>query len=171
MRPAPNPIYNCHNPKRVKLITRLRLGLSHLREERFEHNFQDLINLSCNCGRNTESTTHHFLLHYSLFLNERSAFFSTFNSLDCNLLDNTDSSLTKALPFGNTSFKSNKNLKILIATIDYILLSIAKPCTLIHPASSTSTQLHLPHPTSNHLHPTHFSLSSALGNTLNATRS
>ena len=170
MRPAPNPIYNCHKPKRVKLIIQLRFGVSHLREEKFKHNFQDLINPSCNCGHNTESTTHHFLLHYPLFLNERSAFFSTLSSLDCNLLDNTDSTLTKTLPFGNTSFKSNKNLKILIATTDYILLSIAKSCTLIHPASSTSTQLHLPHPTSNHLHPTHFSLNPALGNTLNAIR-
>ena len=34
---------------------------------------------------------------------------------------NTDSSLTQTLLFGNTSFNSNKNLKILIATIDYIL--------------------------------------------------
>ena len=36
IRPAPNSIYNCHNPKGVKLITRLRLGLSHLREHKFQ---------------------------------------------------------------------------------------------------------------------------------------
>ena len=47
IRPAPNSIYNCHNPKGVKLITRLRLGLSHLREQ---HNFQHSINPLCNCG-------------------------------------------------------------------------------------------------------------------------
>ena len=34
---------------------------------------------------------------------------------------NTDSSLTQTLLFGNASFNSNENLKILIATIDYIL--------------------------------------------------
>ena len=120
IRPAPNSIYNCHNPKGVKLITRLRLGLSHLREHKFKHNFQDSINPLCNCGHDIESTTH-YLLHCPLFVNERSTFFSTLSSLDCTLLDNTDSSLTQTLLFGNTSFKSNKNLKILIATIDYIL--------------------------------------------------
>ena len=111
--------YNCHNPKEVKLITRLRLGLSHLREHKLKHNFQDLINLLCNCGHDIDSTTH--LFHCPLFVNERSTFFGTLSSLDCNLLDNTDSTLTQTLPLGNRSFKSTKNLKILIATIDYIL--------------------------------------------------
>ena len=65
IRPAPNSVYNCHNPKGIKFITRLQLGLSHLREHKFKHNFQDLINLLCNCGHNTEPTTH-FLLPYLL---------------------------------------------------------------------------------------------------------
>ena len=34
-RPAANSVYNCHNPKEIKLITRLRLGLRHLREHKF----------------------------------------------------------------------------------------------------------------------------------------
>ena len=92
IRPAPNSIYNCHNHKGVKLITRFQLDLSHS-----------------------------FCLHCPLFLNKRSPFFSILSSLDCNLLDNTDSTLTQTLFFGNASFKSNKNLKILIATMDYIL--------------------------------------------------
>ena len=41
LRPKPNSIYNCYNPKGVILITRLRLGLSHLREHKFKHSFQD----------------------------------------------------------------------------------------------------------------------------------
>ena len=111
IRPAPNSIYNCH-----KLITRLRLGLSHLREHKSKHNFQDSINPLCNCSHDIEFKTH-YLLHCPLFVNERSTFFSTLSSLDCNLLDNTDSTLTQTLLFGNTSFKSNKNLKILITKI------------------------------------------------------
>ena len=93
IRPAPNSIYNCHNPRGVKLITRLRFGLSHLREHKVKHNFQDSINLSCNCGHDIESTTH-YLFHCPLFVNERTTFFSTLSSLDCTLLYNTDSSLT-----------------------------------------------------------------------------
>ena len=120
IRPVLNYIYNCNNPEGVKLITRLQLGLSHLREHKFKHDFQDSINPLCNCGHDIEFTTH-FLLHCLLFVNERSTFFSTLISLDCNQVDNTDSTLTQTLLFGNTSFKSNENLKNLIATIDYIL--------------------------------------------------
>ena len=105
--------------KGVKIM-RIRLGLSHLREHKFQHNLQESINPLCNCSHDIESTTH-YLLHCPLFVNERSTFSSTLSSLDCNLLDNAYSTLTKTLLFGNTSFKSNKNLKNLIATIDYIL--------------------------------------------------
>ena len=37
-------VFNCHNPKGVKLLTRLRLGLSHLREHKFKYSFQDSLN-------------------------------------------------------------------------------------------------------------------------------
>ena len=105
--PAPNSIYSCHNPKGVKLITQIRLGLSHLREHKFKYKSQDSINPLCNCGHDIESTTH-YLLHFPLFVNEKSTFFSTLSSLDYTLLDNTDSSLTKTLLFINTSFNSIK---------------------------------------------------------------
>ena len=40
-----------------------------------------------------------------LFVNGRSTFFSALSSVNCSLLDNTDSALTQTLLFGNTSFK------------------------------------------------------------------
>ena len=61
IRPSPNSIFNCHNPKGIKLVTTLRLGLSHLREDKFKHSFQDTINLLCNCDQDIESSTHFFL--------------------------------------------------------------------------------------------------------------
>ena len=48
--PKPNNVYYCHNPKGIKLLTRLRLGLSHLHEQGFKHNFQDCLNPICLCG-------------------------------------------------------------------------------------------------------------------------
>ena len=39
IRSSPNKISQCHNPKGIKLVTRLRLGLSHLREHKFKHSF------------------------------------------------------------------------------------------------------------------------------------
>ena len=37
IRPKPNNVYYCHNPKGFKLLTRLRLGLSYLCEHKFKH--------------------------------------------------------------------------------------------------------------------------------------
>ena len=45
----------------MKLPTRLRLGFSHLREHKFNHNFQDTINPLCSCSLESKSTTHFFL--------------------------------------------------------------------------------------------------------------
>ena len=44
IRPSSNSIFNLHSPKGIKLITRLRLDHSHLREHKFQHNFQDTLN-------------------------------------------------------------------------------------------------------------------------------
>ena len=69
IRPSENPIFNCHNPGGIQLIARLRLGLSHLREHNFKHNFQDTLNPICSCGENIE-TTAHYLLNCSNYLNK-----------------------------------------------------------------------------------------------------
>ena len=36
IRSSANSFFNCHNPKGIKFITSLRLGLSHLREHKFK---------------------------------------------------------------------------------------------------------------------------------------
>ena len=41
IRPCANSIFDIHNPLGIKLLTRLHLGLSHLREHKFGHWFQD----------------------------------------------------------------------------------------------------------------------------------
>ena len=56
IRPSLNSVYNCHSLKALKFITRLRLGLIHLREHKFKHSFQDTINPLCSCGLDIEST-------------------------------------------------------------------------------------------------------------------
>ena len=55
IRPKPNNVYYCHNPKGIKLLTRLRLGLSHLREHKLEHNFKDYLIPLCLCGNEIET--------------------------------------------------------------------------------------------------------------------
>ena len=122
IRSSPNSFFGIYSPKGIKLITRLRLVLSHLREDKFKHSFQDTINPLCNCAQDIESATH-FFLHCPLFINERRTLLSTIRSLDSKLLDCTDYDLTQTLLFGNTSKTSCNNFKIINASIDYILSS------------------------------------------------
>ena len=50
IRPNANSFLNFLNFKVLKLITRLQLGLSHLRDRKFKHSFQDCLNLTCSYG-------------------------------------------------------------------------------------------------------------------------
>ena len=44
IRPSAESIFNIHNPYAIKLLTRFRLGLGHLRDHKFRHCFQDTLN-------------------------------------------------------------------------------------------------------------------------------
>ena len=109
IRPKPNRLFNCCNLKRIRLITWLRLGLSHLREHKFKYNFQNCLNTLCSCGSSIESTSH-FLLHCPIFHDNRHTHLSTLNNIDSKILESTtDSYLTQTLLFGCTSFDSETN--------------------------------------------------------------
>ena len=49
-RPHANSTYRIHNPAGIRLLTCLRLGLSHLNEHKFRHNFADCVNPLCSCS-------------------------------------------------------------------------------------------------------------------------
>ena len=72
-----NSFFNSYNHKEIKFVIRLWLGLSHLREHKFKHSFQDSLNTFCNCGRDIESTAY-YLLHCSTCFIERRTLLSTF---------------------------------------------------------------------------------------------
>ena len=120
MRTSPNTVSNCHNPRGICLITRLTLCLSHLREQKFKHSFQDTLNLLCSCANDVESTEH-FLLHCPQLFNERRTLLSTLGNFDYSFLANISNVLTQTSFFRNTSLNPNNNSKILNATIDFIL--------------------------------------------------
>ena len=101
-------------------MTRLRLGLSHLREHEFNHNSQNCINPLCSCGIDIESTSH-FFLHSPLFDDKRNTLLSTLSRIDCKLIETNESSLTETLLFGNSLFDSKNISLILNASIDYVL--------------------------------------------------
>ena len=120
IRPSPNSIFNCHNPKGVKLLTRLRLGLSHLRDHKFKHSFQDSLNPICNCGNDVEKTTH-YLLHCLLFSDGRLILTSNIRNIGSNILNLNDSRFSEVLLFGNSSFSNTKNTYLLNSAVEYVV--------------------------------------------------
>ena len=120
IRASPNSVFNCHHPQGVTLLTRLRLGLSHLHEHKFKHNFQDTINPFCYCRQEIETTTH-FLLHCPQYSNNRTTFLNKIKSLISDFQDKNDLALTNLLLYGDMSLSTETNTSILNSTIDFLL--------------------------------------------------
>ena len=107
----------------LKLLTRLRLGLSHLNEHRFNHNFQSCINPLFSCSLAIESTTH-FLLQCHHFSNICSTLLNNINEVlgsITNLSDLSDCALAKILLFGDQKYTQVENTYIINATIKYFV--------------------------------------------------
>ena len=96
IRPSPNSLFNVSDSLGIKLLTRLRLGLSHLREHKFNHNFQDTINPLCPCSLESESTTH-FFLRCQNFTDLRKCLMNELIKTDSCILTLDEMSLTKLL--------------------------------------------------------------------------
>ena len=116
IRPAPRSFFKCYNHKVIKLMTRLRLGLSHLREHKFNHNFKNCINPLV-----VVVVILLRFLHCPLFDDKRITLLSTLNKIDCKLIETSESSVIETLLFENSLFDLKKNSLILNASIDYIL--------------------------------------------------
>ena len=123
IRPIPNSTFNCHNPRGIKFITRLRLGLSHLREHKFKNSFQDCLNPFCDCGNGEIETSSHYLLHCPNYTNERSVLLNKIRQIDSKILEKNDCMITQILLFGDQAFNDNVNTAILNATMDYLTSS------------------------------------------------
>ena len=120
IRPIPNSIFDCHHPEGIKFLSRIRLGLSHLREHKFKHSFQDTLNPFCKCGQDIE-TPCHYLLHCPNYNTERNALLNNIRQIVPNILNHSDSQITKILLFGDNSFKIEVNTNILNASINYLI--------------------------------------------------
>ena len=86
IRQVQTNIYNIFDPKGLTFLTRLRLGLSHLNEHRFRHNFQYFLNPLCSCSLEIEDTSH-YLLHCHHFPHHRVVLMNSVKSI----CDNFDS--------------------------------------------------------------------------------
>ena len=123
IRPSPDSTFNFHSPKGIKLLSWLRLGLSHLSEPKFKRSFQDCLNIFCSCGKYEFETSSQYLIHCFSYSEERLALLNTIKNIYMSILQQSDSKFTNVWLFGDTSFDNNKNTFILHDTIDYIILT------------------------------------------------
>ena len=59
IRPAQRKTFNINDSVGVKLLTRLPLGFSHLRDHKFRHGFRDILNPLCPCSIETVTTAYY----------------------------------------------------------------------------------------------------------------
>ena len=116
----------------AKLVVILKLGLrniskritslilSHLREHKFKHSFQDTLNPICTCGEDIE-TTSHYLLHCPDYLEERKTLLNTISCIVPNIFDFNNDQLTEILLYGKDDLDNINNTRILDATINYLI--------------------------------------------------
>ena len=119
IRPVQKKVFNIFDPQGLKLLTRLRLGFSHLNEHRFRHNIENCVNPLCFCVSETENTSH-YLLHCHYFTQHRTDLMNSINSLRDNFDFLSDNEKREILLYGDSRLDDNKNKLILEATINYI---------------------------------------------------
>lgn len=118
----PNPVYNIHKTLELKLLTCLCLGLSHLQEHKFRHNFRDCINPLCLCNLEPETTIHFFprCRHCTpigtILLND-------LKKVAFNITHLSDDRIVQVILYGDTNLSIETKLLILNASILYTLQS------------------------------------------------
>ena len=119
VRPVGKSMYGIYDPFGVRLINRLRLGFSYLREHKFRHNFPDTVNPLCSCTLETENTEH-FFLRCQNNLSARLTLMNELNNISnaINSVNLTD--FIKVIFYGDKNFDNVTNFKMITATIKFI---------------------------------------------------
>ena len=108
IRLKPNNVYYCHKPKGIKLLTRLRLGLSHLRERNLSTAFRAASSL----------------LHCPTYTNERLTLLNKIKSINCTILEFSDAGATKMFLFGDNTLSNSSDT---ILNTSYLLQDLKAP--------------------------------------------
>ena len=119
MRPGANSVFDIHHPLWIKLLTRLRLGFSHLHKHKFKHCFQDTLNPLCEWVKDIESTMH-FFLHCSNILIPKHTLFQKIRHIDDNL-SQSQTQLVQTLMYNNQIY--HPNITVLIIEVLWYLQS------------------------------------------------
>ena len=119
-RPIQCIMYSISNPVGLQLLTCLRLGLSHLNKHRFNHNFQNCINLLHSCSLEIESTFH-FLVPCHNYRNICVTLLNSIAEIIGNTFNINDECLVSLLLFGSQKYTEVDNSHKVSATIKYLL--------------------------------------------------
>ena len=123
-------MFNIHDPINIKLLTWLKLGLSHLNEHRFNHKFQNCTNPKCICISENEWKAH-FFLHCHSYIPIRTTLFDKLKEWINNLQELSDQKVTELLLCGYPNLKGNQDSQIAKCTIKYIVDSKRYTSSLI----------------------------------------
>ena len=119
IKPTCSSLFPIEHPVGVKLLVRLRLGFSLLREHKFRRNFHDTLNPLCSCSLEPE-TTSHYLLRCHNFSSSCLALMNDLNLIDLTISQINETALANILLYGDSKKSASENSKILQSTIRYI---------------------------------------------------
>ena len=101
--PTPKPVYNIHKPTGLKLLTRLRLRLSHLNEHKFNHNYRHCVNPLCPCSFEV-SLLPIFFLHCHYHIHVQTTLFHELQSVDEIISNQSDNEILELLLYSSKKF-------------------------------------------------------------------
>ena len=121
IRPSKKSWFNIHDPKGIKRLFQLRVGLSPLRHHKKHHKFKDTPTSSCSCQMSSE-TTEHFLLHCVLYTEARNTMFQVINPIlePYGLLLPRNDVLSNLLLYGHDTLNVDDNTAVLTETLKFI---------------------------------------------------
>ena len=120
IRPLPKSIFGIHNPKGLRCLFQLRVGLSPLRYDKRRHNFVDTPSNICDCGMAPEDTKH-FLFFCTNFQAQRVQLMDRVSPIlqNYNIMHNIHNPFL--FLYGDKSLPNSENKIILESTLNYIL--------------------------------------------------
>ena len=119
VRPKGNTFYSIRDRYGAKLLTKIRVSFSDLRDHRFNHNF-NCLDPTCRCGLRDETTVHFFLC-CPRYKNLRTTYLSKISDIvrsDISVLPNDH--LTHTLMYGSNVYNNVINESIISETIYFI---------------------------------------------------
>ena len=119
IRPAENDTYGIYDPLGVRLLNRLGLDVSHLKEHTFRRNFFDTLNPLSPCFLETEDTGHLFLRCQNT-LSFRTTLMNNLNNINTAIAYSNQNDLLKVILYRDKNFNKETNCKILNASVKFI---------------------------------------------------